>query len=205
MRNLHHLILICLAIGVFRAEPALGQQNVSEEEIVKALSPPLTRSLSTRQGSAYSPAEDAFIDSLRTGGTRSLSITERPKLDTLAADKPSFDLPVEFDTNSFALGGDALDIVKKLGKALSTPGLRNQTFLLMGHTDAKGSEQANLMLSERRAGAVKQFLVANFGLKPENLIAVGYGKTHLRKPDAPFARENRRVQTVNIKAYAAQQ
>jgi outer membrane protein OmpA-like peptidoglycan-associated protein len=176
-------------------------EDLTETQIIRALTPSLTRSLSTRQGSANSRGDEAFIDSLRTQGTRSLSITERPKLDTVVAEKPTIDLPVEFEYNSYVLRGHAVEVVNSLGKALASPGLKDQTFLIMGHTDAKGSQEHNQVLSERRAGSVKQFLVQRFELKPENLIAVGYGKTHLKKPETPFAPENRRVQTVNMNAY----
>jgi len=46
-----------------------------------------------------------------------------------------------------------------------------------GHTDSYGSDQANLALSEKRAEAVKQYLLANMGLPPSKVAAVGFGET----------------------------
>jgi OOP family OmpA-OmpF porin len=67
---------------------------------------------------------------------------------------------------------------------------------LAGHTDTIGSEQYNLKLSQRRAEAVREYLMSR-GVKPEQLVAKGYGKSQLlvspEKTDAD--RElNRRVE-----------
>jgi OmpA family len=88
----------------------------------------------------------------------------------------------------------------KLGVALRDPRLKSAMVLLAGHTDAKGSDAYNKDLSDRRADAVKQFLVTKFSLPAENLIAIGYGKERLKNTVDPFAAENRRVQVVNVSA-----
>jgi len=47
-----------------------------------------------------------------------------------------------------------------------------------GHTDAVGSDAYNLKLSDRRAKAVRDYLVKNFPqIKPENLSSTGYGES----------------------------
>jgi OOP family OmpA-OmpF porin len=71
-------------------------------------------------------------------------------------------------------------------------------FMIEGHTDAVGSEEDNLSLSDRRAEAVAEILTTNFNIPPENLVTQGYGEQHLRvQTDGP-SRENRRVQVRNI-------
>lgn len=47
---------------------------------------------------------------------------------------------------------------------------------ISGHTDSVGGEQYNLKLSEKRAEAVRIFLISQ-GCNPELLIAIGYGKS----------------------------
>ncbi|MFQ6024738.1 MAG: OmpA family protein [Acidiferrobacterales bacterium] len=46
-----------------------------------------------------------------------------------------------------------------------------------GHTDSYGSDAANLALSQKRADAVKKYLVANMQLEPSTVEAVGHGET----------------------------
>jgi OOP family OmpA-OmpF porin len=68
-----------------------------------------------------------------------------------------------------------------------------KTVLVQGHTDAAGSEQYNEQLSQRRAMAVRNYLVAA-GIDAARLRAVGKGE-HAPLPGTdPFAPENRRVQ-----------
>ena len=55
-----------------------------------------------------------------------------------------------------------------------------ETFLIEGHTDAVGSDVANLALSDRRAEAVADALTNVFGIPPENLATQGYGEQYLK-------------------------
>jgi len=84
-----------------------------------------------------------------------------------------------------------------LGTALRSGDLKGVVFLVAGHTDAKGGDVYNQALSERRAEAVRRFLVQKFGLASENIVPIGFGNTQLKNPNDPYAGENRRVQIVN--------
>ena len=55
------------------------------------------------------------------------------------------------------------------------PGMSGE---IMAHTDARGEAEANLQLSQRRAVAVRQYLIDR-GIDPERLNARGYGETQL--------------------------
>jgi len=69
-----------------------------------------------------------------------------------------------------------------------------QRVLIEGHTDAAGSDDYNLSLSQRRAEAVRQYLIKSHGFDQRRLEAVGLGKARPLDPADPFAAENRRVQ-----------
>ena len=62
-----------------------------------------------------------------------------------------------------------------------------------GHADASGSEEVNLTLSQRRAEAVRDYLVKN-GVEPAMLNAVGLGIKAPKLAKDPYAAENRRVE-----------
>ncbi|MCV0397651.1 MAG: OmpA family protein [Rhizobiaceae bacterium] len=68
-----------------------------------------------------------------------------------------------------------------------------ETFLIEGHTDAVGSDMANLALSDRRAEAIAQALTNVFDIPPENLATQGYGEQYLKVNTEEPERENRRV------------
>jgi outer membrane protein OmpA-like peptidoglycan-associated protein len=77
---------------------------------------------------------------------------------------------------------------------------------LEGHTDSKGTEQYNQKLSERRAEAVKQYLIKEGAVDSAMISAKGYGESKPIAPnttkdgkDNPEGRaENRRVEILII-------
>jgi outer membrane protein OmpA-like peptidoglycan-associated protein len=111
---------------------------------------------------------------------------------------PSVDLEVFFDFDSAEITPPAVEALATLGRALSDQRLANDTFLIAGHTDAKGRRSYNRRLSSMRARAVRDFIVANFGVDPSRIKTQGFGSSHLKNPDEPLAGENRRVQIVNL-------
>jgi outer membrane protein OmpA-like peptidoglycan-associated protein len=200
----HKLNLVCMILAVGLALPsglgvALAAEERSADEIIKALKfQRITRGLTTSPADAARNAQETkFVNSLRNRPTRSLTVAERDQISSIAKKRPSIDLEVNFDYNSDNIGSKAVPQVTALGEALASPDLKGGTFILAGHTDAKGSDTYNQGLSERRAEAVKQFLAEKYGIDANNLVTVGYGKTQLKNPAEPFTGENRRVQVIN--------
>jgi outer membrane protein OmpA-like peptidoglycan-associated protein len=176
---------------------AAAAEPVSEGKILRALTPKnLTRNLSGTRTQQEIQRQN-FINSVR-GQTRSLTLDERSEVATIARERPSIDLEIYFDYNSAEIANKAVPDLMKLGRALTNPALQGGTFLLSGHTDAKGSADYNQGLSERRAQSVKTFLMQNFRIPGENLVSAGYGKEQLKNQANPFAAENRRVQVTNL-------
>ena len=67
---------------------------------------------------------------------------------------------------------------------------------IAGHTDSIGTDAYNQKLSERRAKAVRDYLVNNLGMDDKLFSAVGYGESRPiadNKTDAGRA-ENRRIE-----------
>jgi outer membrane protein OmpA-like peptidoglycan-associated protein len=180
---------------------ATAAEKVSSDAIINALTPkkPLTRSLSASPAEQAKEAETKkFVDTLRNRTTRSLSSNERDQIATIAQEKPRIDLEIKFEFNSAQISRSAMPDMEALGKALSDPSLNGSSIVLAGHTDVVGRDDVNQDLSERRADAVKQFLIDKYRLAPENLVTAGYGKTRLKDKANPRAAENRRVEIVNM-------
>jgi outer membrane protein OmpA-like peptidoglycan-associated protein len=199
-----------LTIAVLSNGLAKAADDVTEDQILKALTPakkPLTRSLSavpqTQIDPAAAVAEGKFVQSLRNRATRSLSVTEREEIASIAKGKPKIDLEITFDYNSADISVKSLPAVQALGRALSNPDLKGSTFIVAGHTDAAGGDAYNQELSERRADSIKRYLVDKFGIAGTDLVTVGYGKTKLKDPANSLAEVNRRVQVVNMEDNAA--
>lgn len=194
-------VTLALAIlaGGFAMGPALQPAvagELSSQQIIDGLKP-RTRSLSGSAPASLNHADTAFIQRVR-GQTRSLSLGDRQQMAEIAARRPKVDVEINFDFNSAELAPSAEPQLHSLGKALTSPELRGAVVMLGGHTDAKGTDDYNQQLSERRAETVKRFLVANYKIAPDLLVTSGYGKAGLKNSADPFAPENRRVEIVNV-------
>lgn len=64
----------------------------------------------------------------------------------------------------------------------------------MSNYDASGSEEYNLVLSERRALAVTQYLSSKHGVDRGKLVWAGEGERELRNANLPLDASNRRVE-----------
>jgi OmpA-OmpF porin, OOP family len=81
---------------------------------------------------------------------------------------------VNFEFNKAVLTGDSKPILDQVASGLRKhPRVRIE---LQGHTDSVGSGPYNLTLSQHRAEAVRDYLIAQ-GVSSAELTAVGYGKT----------------------------
>jgi outer membrane protein OmpA-like peptidoglycan-associated protein len=117
---------------------------------------------------------------------------------------------VDLDTITFDFGKASIaesEVSRLDGVAQAMERLLKQnpaeTFLIEGHTDAVGTELANLALSDRRAEAVADALTDVFGIPPENLTTQGYGEQYLKVRTQEPERENRRVAIRRITALVA--
>lgn len=126
---------------------------------------------------------------------------QKDRMDAL----PNIDVEVFFALNSANFTPRAFATLAIIGRALSDSRLADQAFLIGGHTDASGSPGVNLRLSEARAQAVRTFLINQFKIAPERLLARGFGEERLKNRRNPYSGQNRRVQIVNWTSEMAQQ
>jgi peptidoglycan-associated lipoprotein len=92
-------------------------------------------------------------------------------LDDLNRDSPL--KPAFFGLDSAELDGDGQEVVKANAELLKK--YQSWTITIEGHCDERGTAEYNLALGERRAVAVKTYLVS-LGIPPDRLRTVSYGK-----------------------------
>ena len=87
---------------------------------------------------------------------------------------------VLFDFDKSDLKAQATDSLMKVAAVIKA--YPKAPLLIEGHTDGKGAHAYNVSLSEKRAAAVKTWLVQNAGVDPARIATSGWGET---KPVAP--------------------
>jgi outer membrane protein OmpA-like peptidoglycan-associated protein len=103
---------------------------------------------------------------------------------------------IYFDTGSDRIRPESTPTLVEIAQMLK--GHPELALLIEGHTDNVGSAASNQALSERRAAAVKQSLVAMWSIDAARLTTAGFGAS---KPAAPNTtpegrQQNRRVELV---------
>ncbi|RMF71684.1 MAG: OmpA family protein, partial [Planctomycetota bacterium] len=98
-----------------------------------------------------------------------------------------------FDSGSADINGSSFRLLTKVEDAIRV--FPNARVVIEGHTDSYGADESNLTLSEQRAEAVRQYLLAQMGLPAEQVSAVGYGETRpVANNETPQGRaRNRRI------------
>ena len=118
--------------------------------------------------------------------------------DTLEAEGRVSTQGIYFATNSDRIRPESTPTLKEIGDMLKAhPNLR---LSIEGHTDAAGEDAYNQQLSERRAAAVKAYLVQSYGVDANRLETTGHGESKPVGDNAtPEGRQqNRRVELVKL-------
>ena len=106
------------------------------------------------------------------------------------------DLRIEFDSGKASIKPKYDGRLKQVGEAMvQYPAIKA---VIEGHTDNVGKAAMNKKLSERRAAAVKQYLVKKFKLAPARIATVGYGPSQPigDNKTAKGKAQNRRIEGV---------
>ena len=100
---------------------------------------------------------------------------------------------VAFDSSSSRLRSDSHKLLDAIVAVLKTE--PNARIEISGHTDKNGKEEKNIRLSQRRAEAVKSYLLDK-GIKSNRIEAVGHGSSLPIADDATFdgQSKNRRIE-----------
>ena len=127
--------------------------------------------------------------------TRSLVLVPENAGDPGGPAELSLMVEISFEFDSAKLTPQARQELNAVAAALSGPELAGVQLVLEGHTDATGSADYNLRLSQRRANAVVAYLTLR-GVSRDRLRAAGYGEYRLLPDYAPTDDRQRRVEIV---------
>jgi OOP family OmpA-OmpF porin len=100
---------------------------------------------------------------------------------------------VHFESNSSNLLPESESTLEDAGRALEH--FVDLRIEVQGHTDTRGAASYNQKLSQSRAESVRQYLLDHFHLKPDNVVARGYGESQpeVKERNDEDRQRNRRV------------
>ena len=148
-------------------------ERASDDDVYNALSAPPVEHLDR----TYSLEEVRYSRDVR-------DCMPRVDLDTIHFDFGSWDV----ETSQYPLLERVARIINRIIDRHP-----DEMLLIEGHTDAVGSDEDNLSLSDRRAEAVAEILTREFQVPAENLSTQGYGEQFLKINTPGPERANRRV------------
>lgn len=105
---------------------------------------------------------------------------------------------IYFDSGKDVVKPESYGSVKEIAAVLNENA--DVKIKIVGHTDSDGNDALNLDLSKRRAAAVKNYLVKEFGIAPERLQTDGMGEQQpVASNDKPENKaKNRRVEFIKL-------
>jgi outer membrane protein OmpA-like peptidoglycan-associated protein len=105
---------------------------------------------------------------------------------------------IVFDVNSANIQAQSNETLKTVGEILEDN--TNMKIKIIGHTDSDGDDNKNLQLSQKRAAAVKDYLLKNHKIDPSRISNEGKGEKAPAMPNTtPEGKAaNRRVEFVKI-------
>jgi outer membrane protein OmpA-like peptidoglycan-associated protein len=175
-------LFFVLGLTYAQSSAIFREKDVSELALIQALTPRTDTGTTT-----------AINRGIRVNSEHASSQTSMSPSKTASAS-----LLLTFRTNSADLTASAMQSLDVVGDALNSKNLNNARFEIQGHADPRGNPAYNLKLSERRAKAVRHYLVQSKRIPDERLDVVGKGDKEVLNLSNPAAPENRRVTIVNL-------
>ena len=111
---------------------------------------------------------------------------------------PAFNADITFDVDTPIVQPESYQTVGRIADALVHSSLLPYTILIVGHVEANGKREANAILSQRRADAIREILVNTFKISAKRIQSVGLGEEQLLDSARPTAPVNNQIQVMTL-------
>jgi OmpA-OmpF porin, OOP family len=111
---------------------------------------------------------------------------------------PTVNLAIQFDVDTPIILPESYETIGRIADAFVNAPLLPYTFLIVGHTDSNGRREANVILSQRRADALRDVLVNTFKISAKRIQSLGLGEEQFIDQAHPTSPTNLQIQIVTI-------
>ena len=182
-----------LAVALFVPTSSRSQTLPSRDDIVNRLSrfegAPALDVAALRQ---------RVLDKSRSRSKNEPEPSKRPPIVPEILNLPSFTVSIDFDTDTPVVRPSSYEMVGRIADAMVHASLLPYNFLIVGHSDATGRREANAMLSQRRADAIRDVLVNTFKISSKRISSLGVGEEQFIDPAHPTSKDNLQIQILTI-------
>ncbi|MGE5157636.1 MAG: OmpA family protein [Gemmatimonas sp.] len=188
--GLHVLLVAALAAG---ASPSRAQTAPEKDAIIGQLS-----RFDTAPSLDIASLRQQVLDRSRSRSRHEPEPSKRPPIVPELAGLPTVNLAIDFDTDTPVVRPDSYETLGRLADALVNARLLPYAFLIVGHSDSTGRREANVILSQRRADAIRDVLVNTFKISGKRLQTLGLGEEQFIDQAHPTSPVNLQIQIVTV-------
>jgi len=123
----------------------------------------------------------------------------RPLIVPDLAKLPAFNAQIQFDADTPIIQSASYQTVGRIADAMVHASLLPYTFLIVGHVESnQKTREANAILSQRRADAIRDVLVNTFKISTKRLQPIGLGEEQFLDRAKPTSAVNGQLQILTF-------
>jgi OOP family OmpA-OmpF porin len=111
---------------------------------------------------------------------------------------PTINLDIQFDVDTPIIQPASYQTLGRIADALVHSSMLPYGVLIVGHTESNGRRENNVILSQRRADAIRDMLVNTFKIATKRVQSVGLGEEQFIDQARPTAPVNNQIQVVTL-------
>src|SRR6516165_2097029 len=184
---------LALAVALIVPTSSRGQTLPSRDDIIKQLS-----RFENAPELDVAALRQRVLDKSRSRSKNEPEPSKRPPIVPEILNLPSFTVSIDFDTDTPVVRPSSYEMVGRIADAMVHASLLPYNFLIVGHSDATGKREANAVLSQRRADAIRDVLVNTFKISAKRLQSVGLGEEQFIDQAHPTSPVNLQIQIVTV-------
>jgi outer membrane protein OmpA-like peptidoglycan-associated protein len=194
LRDLGLLATIAAAI-VATGAPSRGQTAApARDDIVNALS-----KFESGPDLDIPSLKQKIVERSRSRSKKEPEASKRPPVVPELQDFPTFNVAIQFDVDTPIILPESYETVGRIADAFVNAPLLPFSFQIVGHSDSNGKQrEANVILSQRRADAVREVLVNTFKISAKRIQSLGVGEEQFIDQAKPASPVNLQIQILTV-------
>jgi outer membrane protein OmpA-like peptidoglycan-associated protein len=193
VRSLWHIGLLAAALAVSAGSRAGAQTAAARDDIIAKLD-----RIETPADIDVPALRQQVLERSKSRSKNEPPPQKSPPIAPELTKLPTFNGDIQFDVDTPIVLPASYETLGRIADALTHSSLLPYTFLIVGHVESTGRRENNVLLSQRRADAIRDILINSFKISAKRLQSVGLGEEQLLDPARPNAPVNNQVQIMTV-------